>query len=431
MWALGHVVALVVFCWTTIIVVQARIVPNIPPPSPSSSPDKIEKDYTLGVSKTYLINLDFRRDRLAFISKRLHDVGIPYERFSGVNFFHGVSPLAESVVATRLHPDTRVNLTLIRENFDKTVEHRRNWGSTGCWQSHLQVYFDIANGSASFLPGPFLVLEDDIDVADNLDYYLSEDFLNHVVPDDWEMLFLSTRGMTCHRQTIEGKDITVEVKNSDLDLPANRLVYVTNASQLCWVARSYLGSGYLFRNQAAIRKLIDVANTEDSTVIDRVWNPLFDTKAMIAYAVVPNPIWQRDTPSNILREEAKSITTDRVYQLLQAQNQTNALSNIKVYKKTMKPHGFTSHNFVSANDAAAVTTGAVTHSTATTASDTITKTSTTSAAGKGSDAASLRGSSGSGSSSKSQGGSSKDGGKSKAGTTNSQNTSKKGGSSRR
>jgi hypothetical protein len=147
------------------------------------------------------------------------------------------------------------------------------------------------------------------------------------------------------------------------------------------VARSYLGSGYLFRNQAAVRKLIAVANTADSTVIDRVWNPLFDTKAMIAYAVMPNPIWQRDTPSNILRDEANSITRDRVYQLLQAENQTGALSNIKVYKKTQKPVGFTSHNFVSAEDAAAV---------AGTANATVTK-KVEAAAGSGK-AASLRGS---------------------------------------
>eukprot|EP01033_Poteriospumella_lacustris_P015541 gene15541-11121_t len=288
---LGHLLV-VALCWD---IAQARIVPKLPPPTPSTSPDKIEKDYALGVSKTYLINLDFRRDRLAFISKRLHEVGVPYERFSGVNFFHGVSPLAESVVATRLHPDTHLNLTLIRENFEATVEHRRNWGSTGCWQSHLQVYFDIADGSASFLPGPFLVLEDDIDVADNLDYYLSEDFLTRVVPSDWEMLFLSTRGMTCHRQNAEGKDVTVEVKNSKLDLPENRLVYVTDASQLCFLAHTYLSSGYLLRNQAVVHKLIAIANTANSTVIDHVWNPLFDTKAMIAYAVMPNPIWQRDT----------------------------------------------------------------------------------------------------------------------------------------
>eukprot|EP01033_Poteriospumella_lacustris_P014513 gene14513-10376_t len=354
---------------------------------------------------------------------RLHEVGVPYERFSGVNFFHGVSPLAESVVATRLHPDTHLNLTLIRENFEATVEHRRNWGSTGCWQSHLQVYFDIADGSASFLPGPFLVLEDDIDVADNLDYYLSEDFLTRVVPSDWEMLFLSTRGMTCHQKGVNGQDdITVEVKNSDLDLPANRLVYVTNASQLCFVARSYLGSGYLFRNQAAVRKLIAVANTADSTVIDRVWNPLFDTKAMIAYAVMPNPIWQRDTPSNILRDEANSITRDRVYQLLQAENQTGALSNIKVYKKTQKPVGFTSHNFVSAEDAAAVA-GA--------AKATVTK-KAEAAAGSGK-AASLRGSGsdsgsgkGRGSGSETSKGGGKDSRDSKDKTTGNKSTNKTG-----
>eukprot|EP01033_Poteriospumella_lacustris_P014512 gene14512-10375_t len=269
---LGHLLV-VALCWD---IAQARIVPKLPPPTPSTSPDKIEKDYALGVSKTYLINLDFRRDRLAFISKRLHEVGVPYERFSGVNFFHGVSPLAESVVATRLHPDTHLNLTLIRENFEATVEHRRNWGSTGCWQSHLQVYFDIADGSASFLPGPFLVLEDDIDVADNLDYYLSEDFLTRVVPSDWEMLFLSTRGMTIKR--------------------------------------------------------------------------------------------------------------DRVYQLLQAENLTGALSNIKVYKKTKKPHGLTPWAAIadSANKSAASTVANSSGSAGPTA-----KSSTT--AEKGSDTA-LRGS---------------------------------------
>lgn len=336
--------------WTSL--VSARLIYNpthpIAPPTSPTKAGKIEKDYVLAVNKTYVINLDFRRDRMEFLAKRLFDVGIPYERFSAINLFHGVAPLAESVVATRFHPATKMNLTMIRDDFDAAhIEHQRNWGSTGCWQSHLQVLFDIAHGTASFLPGPFLILEDDVNVAENIDFYLSDDFLTHVVPHDWEMVFYSTRTMACHDPQRNG---TYKVDNGLLRMPKESLVYVKQPQQLCRIARTYKSSGYLLRHQGIVRKLIDLLNIEGAGVIDRMWNPSFDRQDIIAYAVYPNPIWQRDEAgSNIYREEQTTITNDPLYaSLLQHRttaNQSQPLfSHVRTYNHTATPVPFKPHN---------------------------------------------------------------------------------------
>lgn len=237
----------------------------------------------LGVNKTYVINMDSRRDRMRFMSERLYNLSIPYERFAAVNFYHGHYPIADFMVANVLHPDTKMNLTIVREELAQRPNQYFNWGSTGCWQSHLQLYFHIDSVSAHFLPGPFLILEDDADINLHGHQYITAKYLQDVLPSDWEIFLLSHSHMICHNPW--GKEYSKV-------LPAD----------LCHVSRAFTSAAYVIRNHTVIGKMIDYVNTVNSTVIDWSWNTPFLTKELTGYAIRKSPIRQRKTTSNILQD---------------------------------------------------------------------------------------------------------------------------------
>jgi len=55
-----------------------------------------------------------------------------------------------------LHPATKFNL----KRFNSSDI---SYGSTACWLSHLQVYFDVVDKAAAGThSGPVLILEDDL-----------------------------------------------------------------------------------------------------------------------------------------------------------------------------------------------------------------------------------------------------------------------------
>eukprot|EP01033_Poteriospumella_lacustris_P014912 gene14912-10661_t len=242
------------------------------------------------------------------IAQRLHNLSIPYERFPAVSFHHGHHPMADLVVKDRLHPATKMNLTSVREDLGANPDARRNWGSTGCWQSHLQVYFDIHNGTGSFLPGPFLILENDMDMANNLPYYLSSQLLESILSDDWELLFLSTFSLKCHHAGAgerENNHTVYSVSNQESHKNHTE-EYVTQGSQLCRIERTYHSSGYVIRNQTTVARMIDLANTADVNIIDWVWRDPFMRQELTGYAVKRNPVWQRESVSNIFMDHLQN-----------------------------------------------------------------------------------------------------------------------------
>lgn len=273
-------------------------------PHTDSVPREPPQPLKHGISKTYVINLDSRRDRMNYIAQRLHNLSIPYERFPAVNFHHGHHPMADLVVKDRLHPATKMNLTLAREDLRVNPDARRNWGSTGCWQSHLQVYLDIHNGTGSFLPGPFLILEDDVEMANNLPYYLSLQFLETILPDDWELLFLSTFSLKCHDGV--GENHTVYSVSNQESHKNHTEEYVTHGSQLCHIERTYHSSGYLIRNQTTVARMIQLANTAEVNIIDWIWRDPFMRQELTGYAIKRNPVWQRESASNIFMDHLQN-----------------------------------------------------------------------------------------------------------------------------
>ncbi len=255
----------------------------------NAAPKNAVTPLPFGISKTFVINIDSRRDRLRYLSERLYNLSIPYERFSAINFHHGHYPIADYVVANHLHPETKMNLTRARQFFRGSSDKFNNWGSAGCWQSHLQLFFHISNVSAHFMPGPFLILEDDIDFGDNAMPYLTPEFLDTILPSNWELFFLSHLYMRCHS--------TIKKQHS-----AN----LTTLDDLCHISKVYTSAAYIVRNHTVVTKMINLLNTENVTVIDHIWIPPFLNQELVGYAPKRSVIRQRPTQSNIFRDNKVS-----------------------------------------------------------------------------------------------------------------------------
>lgn len=116
--------------------------------------------------KTFLINLESRPDRLAFVGKQLDDLGLPFRRIS-------------AVVGSEL---SKQQQTL----FDKkrfVLEQKKEpvLGEIGCAMSHRLIWQQVQDDDLDFA----LILEDDISINEQLVDFLNDasnyknfDFLN-------------------------------------------------------------------------------------------------------------------------------------------------------------------------------------------------------------------------------------------------------------
>ena len=211
-----------------------------------------------------------------WMEKKLTGLSIPFERFPAVDWYNGTNYEKMKQVRESLHPSTKMDLESVRQSLAVNHSFALNWGSVGCWQSHLQVYLQIAEGSASHLPGPFLILEDDVKISPRILEILSYDYLYHYLPFDWEMLFLEHLYLLCHQNEPvwrRPRDYSIE-------------------KQFCSVKFTYTTSAYVIRNPAVAAKLIAQANTDYVQVADWFFNFLFRSKTIRAYAVLKKVVKQ-------------------------------------------------------------------------------------------------------------------------------------------
>lgn len=240
------------------------------------------------INKVWIINLVTRNNRMEFMDRQMRTLKIPFDRMEAFTFGNGSEAKTEETMK-RLDPQTKMNLDQVRE--DMKVATDQTWGAVGCWQSHLQIYFEILHGKASVLPGPFLVLEDDVKIDTSISRFLSYEYLYETLPSDWEMLYLDHIGLKCRENS-------------------------TSASkEFCAVYFTFGTGGYVIRNREVAEKLIAAGNTPGLEVADRFINPLFQQGKIIAYAFLTHPVEQlpEEFGSDIRSARALKFTIAKFY----------------------------------------------------------------------------------------------------------------------
>lgn len=291
-----------------------------------------------GFLTAYVVNLDHRTDRMKFMKEQLTNLTIPYQRLSAYNFDKGNENLYKQLKKTSLHPETKFDLSEAKKQWKVT------WGEIGCWQSHLQIYFQYANGtlppcepvnhnnhqlpspspSPSLLPPalervltdaqdakerPILILEDDVRLFPNITNYLSEKYLNTILPNDWEMLFLDHLGLICDNYYLNRLRPSQrlydyfylfyyypfikytllptfpQLKPFFPSIKARE--YTKRSDATCRLSNTFLTSSYIIRSPAVARKLIEASNTPYPQIADIYWNTkLFANHKINAYALL-------------------------------------------------------------------------------------------------------------------------------------------------
>jgi GR25 family glycosyltransferase involved in LPS biosynthesis len=262
-----------------------------------------------GLSNIYLINLKRRSDRLFSLKLHFSVLNLPYERIEGVDgpTIRDYSMFNESIDYSNIHPNTSYP---VRQLFEKEGRNYRFYGEFGCWQSHLQVYFHIAeNGMKSntvtgIRDGPYLIVEDDIQFELSFSFYLSH-VLNDLLPSDWELLVLGYDGLQCFDKKLQERMMkSIPTRNSG---DGNSKATGNQKEKggflaVCSTAYFWCTHGYILRNSAVARKLIQYSNlpyahSPDYSFIqkaDNYWLPLFENGTIKAYGVLPQPLIFQD-----------------------------------------------------------------------------------------------------------------------------------------
>ena len=123
------------------------------------------------IDKTYIINLDERKDRYLHCLSELNKYEIKnYERFSAIRpVFEEINNIIYADYSTHLSHDTKKYII----------------GATGCKFSHRNIIKDAYEKNYENI----LILEDDFIFTNNFHNYL-EDYLKKVKNIKWDMLYL-------------------------------------------------------------------------------------------------------------------------------------------------------------------------------------------------------------------------------------------------
>jgi len=225
----------------------------------------IDNNALPAITETFVINLNHRVDRLMQVTIQLAKLHVPFTRFEAISFGAG-NEAAIAEAKKRMSNETKFDAALVGKHLEQFGNEHVTWGSTGCWQSHLQVYLQIASRPLS--DGPFLILEDDVKVSHRLVVVLQEESLKTGVPVDWDVLLLDHSGLRCHE------------------------VLKLNHHSLCAVKFSYTTSAYVLRNSTVARVLAERGNTAGLQIADHYLNDLYASKTLHAYAFLPKVVAQ-------------------------------------------------------------------------------------------------------------------------------------------
>lgn len=222
-----------------------------------------------GLVDIRVINLEHRKDRLVYMKTQMDNFNLKWKRFDAISFEQQLPP-------PQLHPETKMEFEPIKKFLDKSSFAYLNWGSLGCWQSHLQLMMEIYDEPKR--AGPFLILEDDVEIQSTILRYLSKSFLHNELPSNWMVLFFDW----------EDPSIAAEY---------NGFKRVTSCTR---------ASAYMIRDRESLEKLIESSNTKELQLADVHWNDKFKSGLIVAYLMKHRVIRHNfDYGSNI--KKMKSI----------------------------------------------------------------------------------------------------------------------------
>ena len=239
----------------------------------NSSPSDEEKRVfmnSIGLQDIYVINLDTRSDRLSSIKAQLDYLNLPFIRYPAVDGKKMQASVKESLNHTfNLHPETKLRFDWIDRSIIKiSHKHGVTYGTIGCWQSHLQVYFEIRDKfQNSQKNGPVLILEDDIIMEKQLPKLVKE-YLKSL-PENWDMLFIGFEGGNC-----------IEIIDQ----------------HICRANNMVLASSYIINGVNTANKLIYLSNTMFIQLADIYWMKYFSNE-IHAYILRGGPLTAQDRNS--------------------------------------------------------------------------------------------------------------------------------------
>ena len=125
--------------------------------------EKIDFMYSIGLSDIYVINLERRTDRMQIMKQQLDILNLPFTRFSAIDgVLIKASIIDHAETDIKFHPETMIRFDWIEKQLLSIKKNVMSYGSIGCWQSHLQIYFKIRDkAEKTGIDGPVLILEDD------------------------------------------------------------------------------------------------------------------------------------------------------------------------------------------------------------------------------------------------------------------------------
>jgi hypothetical protein len=243
---------------------------------PLRSAGRLKKEYIVtdsalpAISRVWVLSRNRRSVRLEMVLKKLEELAIPFQRFPAIDLGNGNAGMLK-LAKLKLHASTKLNVDLAGQEV-KEREGRFDWNGASKWQSHLQIYFHITNGTLGNIPGPFLILEDDVNITSRLLGACNWEYLFKYLPYDWEMVFLNHKLLKCH------EDEKMFLTPRDPSLTYCRMKYnlETNA--------------YVIRDKKTIKRLVEVMNTESLQLMDSALNKLMETKQLKAYAILDKPV---------------------------------------------------------------------------------------------------------------------------------------------
>ena len=213
----------------------------------------------LNIKRAYVINRAGDEERMQLANSFIRTQNITLHRFNAVNLIN----------TTNFLPPVHL---LTKFNFTGDLQGK-GMGVVGCWQSHLQVYFEIIESVKRNEPDdPVMVLEDDAVFArmkEKNQYF--QNALKHL-PPSWGMIFLgyglsSSVPPECVKNESCGK--------SWFNRSTGRLL---------------LTLSYIVRNATVAKILSDASNTVYPQISDVFWGKLFGRRAIDAYLIKPHPL---------------------------------------------------------------------------------------------------------------------------------------------
>eukprot|EP01040_Poterioochromonas_malhamensis_P008397 gene8397-9083_t len=224
----------------------------------------------LSISKTFVINAKYRIDRMQEIKERLDLLRIPFDRFEAVDFKNDVLNPELLREFPRLHNQTRIDLNLVQVSLKKRKEI--TWEKIGRWQSHVQIYLDIAFGDSLDYPGPFLVLEDNAYLTEKSLRFLTKKYLTKTLPKHWDLLLLDTLFYHC--------------------------ADVANDERYCRAKSAFGIHGYVIKDTDVAVRLCSAFNTPFPRISDFYMSRLIESGKLVAY--IPEPDRELQAKMSIL-----------------------------------------------------------------------------------------------------------------------------------